>query len=52
MNREVLGKVLNYWLSAGPDFSGLVKMGVPLHPGAVKFWQEQEGVKIPPELIK
>jgi TRAP transporter TAXI family solute receptor len=50
-NREVLGKVLNYWLSAGPDFSGLVKMGVPLHPGAVKFWQEQ-GVKLPPELIK
>lgn len=50
-NKEVLGKVLNYWLSAGPDFSGLVKMGIPLHPGAVKYWTEK-GVKIPPELIK
>ncbi len=50
-NKEVLGKVLNYWLTAGPNFSSLVKMGIPLHPGAVKFWKEQ-GVKIPTELIK
>lgn len=50
-NKEVLGKILNYWVTAGPQFESLVKMGVPLHPGAVKFWKEQ-GVKIPTELIK
>jgi len=50
-NKEVLGKVVNYWITCGPNFSSLVKMGIPLHPGAVKFWKEK-GVKIPPELIK
>jgi len=25
-------------------------MGIPLHPGAVKFWEEQ-GLSIPPELV-
>ncbi len=50
-NKEVLGKVLNYWLAAGPDFASLAKMGIPLHPGAVKFWKEK-GAKIPPELVK
>ena len=50
-NKEVLGKILNYWVTAGPQFESLVKMGVPLHPGAVKFWKEK-GVKIPTELIK
>jgi len=50
-NKDVLGKVLNYWLTAGPEFSSLAKMGIPLHPGAVKFWKEK-GAKIPPELIK
>lgn len=49
-NKDVLGKVLNYWTSAGPEFSSLVKMGIPLHPGAVKFWREK-GTKIPPELM-
>jgi hypothetical protein len=50
-NKEVLGKVLNYWVTAGPEFSSLAKMGIPLHPGAVKFWKEK-GANIPPELIK
>ncbi|NWF92773.1 MAG: TAXI family TRAP transporter solute-binding subunit [Syntrophaceae bacterium] len=49
-NKEVLGKVLNYWLTAGPKFDTLVKMGIPLHPGAIRFWKEQ-GVKIPPEVV-
>ncbi len=48
--KEVLGKVLNYWIAAGPKFDTLVKMGIPLHPGAVRFWREQ-GVKIPPEIM-
>jgi uncharacterized protein len=50
-NKEVLGKVVNYWLTIGPKFSSLVKVGIPIHPGAVKFWRET-GAKIPPELIK
>jgi len=50
-NKEVLGKVQNYWITTGPEFSSLVKIGIPLHPGAVKFWKEK-GVKIPPELMK
>jgi hypothetical protein len=49
-NKELLGKVLNYWLAAGPKFDTLVKMGIPLHPGAVKFWKER-GVKIPQEIL-
>lgn len=49
-NKDVLGKVLNYWLTAGPKFGTLIKMGLPLHPGAIRFWKEQ-GVKIPPEVV-
>ncbi len=50
-NKELLGKVLNYWVTAGPDFSGMVKVGIPLHAGAAKFWKEK-GAKVPAELIK
>ncbi len=50
-NKELLGKVLNYWLMAGPDFSSIEKIGIPIHAGAVKFWKER-GAKIPAELIK
>jgi TRAP transporter TAXI family solute receptor len=50
-NKELLGKVLNYWVSAGPDFSGMAKVSIPIHAGAVKFWKEK-GVKIPAGLIK
>jgi len=50
-NKELLGKVLNYWVSAGPDFSGMLKVSIPIHAGAVKFWKEK-GVKLPAELIK
>ena len=49
-NKALLGKVLNYWESAGPKCDSLVKMKIPLHPGAIKFWKEK-GVSIPPELI-
>lgn len=52
-NKEMLGKVISYWLTAGPNFSPLVKMGIPLHPGAVKFWKDQgQGEKLPANLIK
>lgn len=50
-NKELLGKVLNYWITAGPKFSSIEKIGIPIHPGAVKFWKEK-GVKLPGELIK
>jgi TRAP-type uncharacterized transport system substrate-binding protein len=50
-NKELLGKVLNYWLMAGPDFSSIEKIGIPIHAGAVKFWKEK-GAKIPAGLIK
>ncbi len=50
-NKEVLGKVLSYWVTTGPNFSSLVKMGIPLHPGAVKYWKDK-GVKLPAGLIK
>jgi uncharacterized protein len=50
-NKELLNKVINLWEDAGPDFSVVAKIGVPLHSGAVKFWKEK-GVKLPPEIIK
>lgn len=49
-NKELLGKVLNYWETAGPKFESLAKMRIPLHPGAVRFWKEK-GASIPVELI-
>ena len=49
--KEMLGKVLNYWSTAAPEFSSLVKMRIPIHPGAVKYWMEQ-GIKLDKELIK
>jgi hypothetical protein len=50
-NKEVLGKVVSYWITTGPKFSSMVKVGIPLHPGAVKFWREK-GITLPGELIK
>jgi TRAP transporter TAXI family solute receptor len=50
-NREMLTKVMNLWGESGPVFGPVAKMGMPLHPGAIKFWQEK-GVKLPPELLK
>jgi TRAP-type uncharacterized transport system substrate-binding protein len=50
-NKDLLGKVLNYWISAGPNFSSIEKIGIPIHPGAVKYWKEK-GATIPAELIK
>jgi len=50
-NKAALSKVSNDYAGAGPNFTNLVRVGIPLHPGAAKFWKEQ-GAKIPPELIK
>lgn len=50
-NKEMLGKVMNLWAVSGPEFEPVAKMGIPIHPGAVKYWTEK-GVKLPPELLK
>jgi uncharacterized protein len=50
-NKEMLTKVMSLWGESGPVFGPVAKMGIPLHPGAVKYWQEK-GVKLPPEMVK
>jgi TRAP transporter TAXI family solute receptor len=50
-NRDMLAKVMNLWAVSGPEFGPTVKMGIPIHPGAVKYWKER-GAKLPEELIK
>jgi TRAP transporter TAXI family solute receptor len=50
-NKEMLTKVMSLWGESGPVFGSIAKMGIPLHPGALKYWQEK-GVKLPPELLK
>lgn len=50
-NREMLAKVMSLWGESGPLFGPVVKMGIPLHPGAIRYWQEK-GVKLSPELLK
>jgi TRAP transporter TAXI family solute receptor len=50
-NRQMLAKVMNLWGESGPVFAPVARMGIPLHPGALKYWQEK-GVKLPPEMIK
>jgi len=50
-NKEMLTKVMSLWGESGPVFGPVAKMGIPLHPGAIKYWQEK-GVKLPPELLK
>lgn len=49
INKELLGKIMSFWTSAGPDFGPVAKGGIPLHPGAAKFWLEK-GVKVPPNI--
>jgi hypothetical protein len=50
-NKEVLGKVLSYWATAAPKFDSIASLGIPVHPGAARFWKEQ-GAKIPESMLK
>jgi TRAP transporter TAXI family solute receptor len=50
-NKQMLAKVMNLWAVSGPDFAAVAKMGIPIHPGAAKYWTEK-GVKLPPELVR
>lgn len=49
-NKEMLTKVMNLWGVSGPEFGATIKMGIPIHPGAARYWMEK-GVKLPPELL-
>jgi len=49
-NREMLTKVMKLWGESGPVFGPVAKMGLKLHPGAIKYWQEK-GAKLPPEML-
>ena len=44
-NKEMLGKVMNLWAVSGPEFAPTVRMGIPIHPGAARFWTEK-GAKL------
>ena len=50
-NREMLTKVMKLWGESGPVFGPVAKMGLQLHPGALKYWKEK-GAKLPPEMLK
>ena len=50
-NREMLTKVMKLWGESGPVFGPVAKMGLMLHPGALKYWKEK-GAKLPPEMLK
>lgn len=49
-NRERLIKAQASWQGVDGDFSGIAKLGFPVHPAAVKFWR-QKGFEIPDTLI-
>ena len=50
-NAKTIGRIHRHLKTLGPSFEAMKSMGVPLHPGAVKFWKEK-GEAIPPELIE
>ena len=47
---EKIGKIHKHLKSMRAGFEGMQSLGIPLHPGAVKFWKEQ-GLEIPAKLI-
>ena len=49
-NKEYLKSVHKQFAGMTPALEPMKGLGIPLHPGAVKYWQEQ-GMTIPPELI-
>lgn len=49
-NAESLGSIHVHLKSLGSYFEAMKSLKIPLHPGAVKFWEEQ-GLDIPSELI-
>ncbi len=49
-NKEYLKRVHRQWAPLAAGLDTMKALGIPLHPGAVKFWKEK-GLEIPPELI-
>ncbi|MBU2261932.1 MAG: TAXI family TRAP transporter solute-binding subunit [Proteobacteria bacterium] len=50
-NKDFLAKVHRQLKTLSPVFDGMQNMGIPLHPGAVKYYKEK-GMSVPAELIK
>lgn len=49
-NEDYLARVHVQWTTLKPGLEGMVGIGPPLHPGAVRYWRDQ-GLSIPSELI-
>ncbi|GAI31276.1 unnamed protein product [marine sediment metagenome] len=49
-NAESLGRIHKHLKSLSNSLDSMKSIGIPLHPGAIKFWEEQ-GLSIPPELV-
>jgi TRAP transporter TAXI family solute receptor len=49
-NAEFLARVHTQLKTLSPSFDGMQNMGIPLHPGAVKYYKEK-GMNVPAELI-
>lgn len=49
-NRERLVKAQPSWRNLDGDFSGIAKLGFPLHPAAARFWRSK-GFEIPDALV-
>ncbi|MGE5572729.1 MAG: TAXI family TRAP transporter solute-binding subunit [Bacteroidota bacterium] len=50
-SRKYLESVNPTWSEMAPNLENFKQLGIPIHPGAVRFWREQ-GVKIPQYEIK
>jgi len=48
-NKKYLARVHRQWTTLAPGLDSMKAMGVPLHPGAVRFWKEK-GLEIPAAL--
>ncbi len=49
-NKGYLRNVHRQWAPLAAGLDTMKALGIPLHPGAVKFWKDK-GLKVPPELI-
>lgn len=50
-NKDFLAKVHRQLKTLSPAFDGMQNMGIPLHPGAVKYYKEK-GMSVPAVLVK
>ena len=50
-NKKFLDKIHKSLKTLSPALDGMAQMGIPLHPGAIKYYKEK-GMSIPAELIQ